>query len=227
MISIIGVIIKIFVLAIVVIGFVSNNIKVVPQANAYVVERLGTYKETWGVGLHFKVPFIDKIAKLCEDDGKTVTISGNDKYVSDSKVEKADNADVIIDVAVPAQVTSELSSLDVQTMLNKKDTIAIFGTNQHSSEGMVTGNENLNKFGPDDDQVIAIGFDSSEVINNAVKSGEFIGAITQAPVKIGETVVELCVKTANGEDVSDVDTGCQWFTADNMEDKEIAENLIE
>jgi len=63
MISIIGVIIKIFVLAIVVIGFVSNNIKVVPQANAYVVERLGTYKETWGVGLHFKVPFIDKIAK--------------------------------------------------------------------------------------------------------------------------------------------------------------------
>jgi ribose transport system substrate-binding protein len=171
--------------------------------------------------------FIDKIAELCDADGKTVSIEGNDKYVSDSKVEKADNADVIIDVAVPAQVTSELSSLDVQTMLNKKDTIAIFGTNQHSSEGMVTGNENLNKFGPDDDQVIAIGFDSSEVINNAVKSGEFIGAITQAPVKIGETVVELCVKTANGEDVSDVDTGCQWFTADNMEDKEIAENLIE
>lgn len=42
---------------------ISKNIRIVPQANAYVIERLGTYKETWGVGLHLKVPFIDKVAK--------------------------------------------------------------------------------------------------------------------------------------------------------------------
>ncbi|CUX36001.1 substrate-binding domain-containing protein [Clostridium sp. C105KSO13] len=171
--------------------------------------------------------FIDKIAELCDADGKTVSIEGNDKYVSDAKVEKTDGADVIIDVAVPAQVTSELSSLDCQTLLNKKDTIAIYGSNQHSGEAMVTGNENLNKFGSGDDQVIGIAFDSGEVIKNAVKTGEFIGAITQAPVKMGETVVDLCVKAAKGEDVSDVDTGCQWYTADNMDDKEIAQNLYD
>ena len=39
------------------------NIKVVPQAHAFVVERLGAYRITWGTGLHFKVPFLDKIAK--------------------------------------------------------------------------------------------------------------------------------------------------------------------
>ena len=39
------------------------NIKVVPQAHAYVVERLGAYNSTWGTGLHFKIPFIDKISK--------------------------------------------------------------------------------------------------------------------------------------------------------------------
>lgn len=39
------------------------NIKVVPQAYAYVIERFGAYKGTWGTGLHFKVPFIDKISK--------------------------------------------------------------------------------------------------------------------------------------------------------------------
>ena len=39
------------------------NIKVVPQAYAYVIERLGAYKCTWGTGLHFKVPFMDKISK--------------------------------------------------------------------------------------------------------------------------------------------------------------------
>ncbi len=38
-------------------------IKVVPQARAYVIERLGGYQTTWGVGIHFKVPFIDKIAR--------------------------------------------------------------------------------------------------------------------------------------------------------------------
>ena len=38
-------------------------IKIVPQANAYVVERLGAYQQTWSVGLHIKVPFLDKVAK--------------------------------------------------------------------------------------------------------------------------------------------------------------------
>jgi len=42
---------------------VASCIKVVPQAQAYVVERLGAYQGTWGVGLHFKVPIIDKVAK--------------------------------------------------------------------------------------------------------------------------------------------------------------------
>ena len=39
------------------------NIKIVPQTHAYVIERLGGYQATWGVGLHIKVPFIDRIAK--------------------------------------------------------------------------------------------------------------------------------------------------------------------
>ena len=42
---------------------VVSCIKVVPQAKAYVIERLGGYQETWGVGIHFKVPFIDTVAK--------------------------------------------------------------------------------------------------------------------------------------------------------------------
>lgn len=42
---------------------VVSCIKIVPQAHAYVVERLGAYQGTWSVGLHLKVPFIDKIAK--------------------------------------------------------------------------------------------------------------------------------------------------------------------
>ena len=41
----------------------ASCIRIVPQAQAMVVERLGAYLDTWGVGIHFKVPFIDRVAK--------------------------------------------------------------------------------------------------------------------------------------------------------------------
>jgi regulator of protease activity HflC (stomatin/prohibitin superfamily) len=47
-----------------VIALVFTNIRVVPQSKAYVMERLGAYSETWDTGLHIKVPFIDRIAKI-------------------------------------------------------------------------------------------------------------------------------------------------------------------
>lgn len=51
------------VIAIVVLLILSSCIRIVPQAQALVVERLGAYLETWSVGVHFKVPFIDRVAK--------------------------------------------------------------------------------------------------------------------------------------------------------------------
>ena len=42
---------------------VISNIQVVQQSRAYVIERLGAFQEVWGVGLHFKVPFIDRVAR--------------------------------------------------------------------------------------------------------------------------------------------------------------------
>ncbi|SFQ19669.1 Regulator of protease activity HflC, stomatin/prohibitin superfamily [Lachnospiraceae bacterium XBB1006] len=51
------------VLAVVLLTILASCIKIVPQAHAYVVERLGGYQATWGVGLHFKVPIIDRIAR--------------------------------------------------------------------------------------------------------------------------------------------------------------------
>ena len=55
----------IIILAIVVILaiLIARNIKIVPQAHAFVIERLGAYHATWETGLHFKIPFIDRINK--------------------------------------------------------------------------------------------------------------------------------------------------------------------
>jgi len=55
--------IAIIILIIVVLLIIVSCIKIVPQAHAMVVERLGGYLTTWSVGLHFKIPFIDRIAK--------------------------------------------------------------------------------------------------------------------------------------------------------------------
>ncbi len=54
----IGIIILVLVLLL-----IFRNIRIVPQANAYVIERLGVYKKTWHAGLHVKIPFIDNIVK--------------------------------------------------------------------------------------------------------------------------------------------------------------------
>ncbi len=55
------VIIAAIILAVIIV--IVKNIKIVPQAHAYVIERLGTYQTTWNTGLHLKVPFVDRIAK--------------------------------------------------------------------------------------------------------------------------------------------------------------------
>ena len=50
------------VIVVLLIVLVITNVIIVPQASAYVIERLGAYQQTWGTGLHFKVPLIDRVA---------------------------------------------------------------------------------------------------------------------------------------------------------------------
>ncbi|MBE6948742.1 MAG: SPFH/Band 7/PHB domain protein [Ruminococcaceae bacterium] len=56
--------IPILIIALFAIIVIAKNVRVVQQARAYVVERLGAYSTTWSVGLHFKIPFIERVAKV-------------------------------------------------------------------------------------------------------------------------------------------------------------------
>lgn len=58
-----GALIGVIILVIVIVIILVSCIKIVPQANAFVMERLGAYQGTWEVGLHFKMPLIDRVAK--------------------------------------------------------------------------------------------------------------------------------------------------------------------
>ena len=51
------------IIAIILIIMIVNNIRIVPQAHAFVIERLGSYFTTWETGLHIKIPFIDRVSK--------------------------------------------------------------------------------------------------------------------------------------------------------------------
>lgn len=73
-------------------------IKVVPQAEAYVIERVGSYLETWNNGLHFKLPFIDRVAN-------TLTLKEIVKDFKPQPVITKDNVTMQIDTVVYYQIT--------------------------------------------------------------------------------------------------------------------------
>ena len=56
-------IITLSVVGVIVLAIIFNNLRVVPQASEFIIERLGKYHRTWGAGLHVKIPLIDRVAK--------------------------------------------------------------------------------------------------------------------------------------------------------------------
>ena len=175
--------------------------------------------------------FINKMIELLQADGKTVAVSGNEFYVNAAEGADADakDADVVIQVAVPAQTTVELCSTEAQAILSQENCIAVFGSNQVSAEGVLAANANLNVLGSDpaNGDVVGVGFDAGSIIKAAVKDGTFIGAVTQSPLMMGYYAIYALTAAANGQEIEDVPTDGYWYDATNMEDEDIAPNLYD
>ena len=175
--------------------------------------------------------FINKMIELLQADGKTVAVSGNEFYVNAAEGADADakDADVVIQVAVPAQTTVELCSTEAQAILSQDNCIAVFGSNQVSAEGVLAANANLNVLGSDpaNGDVVGVGFDAGSIIKAAVKDGTFIGAVTQSPLMMGYYAIYALTAAANGQELQDVPTDGYWYDATNMEDEDIAPNLYD
>ena len=172
--------------------------------------------------------FINKFIELAKADGFTVAVVGNDFYVNQVK-DNGDqaSADVILEVAVPAQTTVELCATEASNIMNKDDTIAMFGSNQVSAEGVLTANQNLNKLGTGEGKIIGAGFDAGSVLKAAVKDGTMLGAVTQSPLMQGKISIETLAKICDGESVEDVTTDGYWYDSTNMEDADIVPNLYD
>ncbi len=87
-----------FIIAILIVLILVSCVKIVPQANAYVVERLGAYQATWQVGLHFKMPFLDRVAKKVPLKEQVVDFAPQ-------PVITQDNVTMLIDTVVFFQIT--------------------------------------------------------------------------------------------------------------------------
>lgn len=86
------------VLFILLVGFLASNIVIVPQAKAFIVERLGTYQGTWDTGLHFKIPVFERIARK-------VTLKEQVVDFPPQPVITKDNVTMQIDTVVYFQIT--------------------------------------------------------------------------------------------------------------------------
>ncbi|MEG1849101.1 MAG: SPFH domain-containing protein, partial [Oscillospiraceae bacterium] len=82
----------------VVVVLIATNVRIVPQATVYVVERLGAYQSTWETGLHVKVPFFDRISKK-------VSIKEQVVDFKPQPVITKDNVTMQIDTVVFFQIT--------------------------------------------------------------------------------------------------------------------------
>ena len=100
------------ILLILVLVFVIPCIKIVPQAKSYVVERLGSYFETWSNGLHFKLPFVDRVSNM-------VSLKEIVKDFAPQPVITKDNVTMQIDTVVYFQITdAKLYTYGVENPIN-------------------------------------------------------------------------------------------------------------
>ena len=94
-------ILKIFIgliFIVIAVAVIASNVRIVPQAKSYVIDRLGAYHQTWQVGLHFKIPLIDKIARKVSLKEKVIDFPPQ-------PVITKDNVTMEIDTVIYFQIT--------------------------------------------------------------------------------------------------------------------------
>ena len=99
------------------VAVIASNVRIVPQAKSYVIERLGAYHQTWQVGLHFKIPLIDKIARKVSLKEKVIDFPPQ-------PVITKDNVTMEIDTVIYFQITDpKLYAYGVESPMDAIDNL--------------------------------------------------------------------------------------------------------
>lgn len=162
--------------------------------------------------------FVNKMKELASEYG-TVAVQGHELWAVE-----AEKPTIIIHVEVSATTGTADVTNAAMAILNKENVRALFCSNEGAVSGLLAATADGSEFaeGGRFADVMVAGFDAGAPQKNAVRNGWFIGSVTQDPYRIGYLSIELAAKAANGEAVEDVDTGAQWYTAENIDTPEIA-----
>ncbi len=167
--------------------------------------------------------FIDQMVKKCETlFAGQVAVTGHEKFKKDASSGKAA---VNIYVVIPPSSNATDSQNASQSLLNTKGLIAVYASNEASVNGILaatTDGKDLDRTTGKYKNISVVGFDAGKAQKAAVKNGWFMGSVTQDPYQIGYLAVELAYKAIKGEAVADVDTGCKFYNAANMNESDIA-----
>lgn len=172
--------------------------------------------------------FVNKMFELCEAaQPGLVAVTGHDVWNKAST-----SGDVAVEILVSIAASTNVA--DCQTAAQaviQRNPIGVFCTNSGSVDGMLAATadgSDLDRENGRYKDMVVVGFDSGATLLNAVRNQWFHGAVTQDPYMIGYYAVELAVKALNGEAIDEiVDTGCQYYTSENMDDPAIAALLYE
>ena len=164
--------------------------------------------------------FVNEMAAIAETyQPGLVSVEGHTLWEK-----KVENPAIIIRVEISATTEATAVQTAANSLLSTDGLVAVFCSNEGAVTGFlaaVSDGEDLADGGKYEDLIVA-GFDAGSAQKNAVRQGWFYGSVTQDPYQIGYKAVEMAYKAAIGEAVEDVDTGAQWYNADNIDDDMIA-----
>ena len=164
--------------------------------------------------------FVNKMKEICEGyKPGQVSVEGHTKWEA-----KVENPAIIIKVEISATTEATALQTSSNTLLGTEGIAAIFCSNEGAVTGFLSATSDGADLAPDGKYagLVVAGFDAGKAQKDAIRAGYFYGSVTQDPFQIGYKAVELAVKAANGEAVTDVDTGAQWYNADNIDNPDIA-----
>jgi ribose transport system substrate-binding protein len=172
--------------------------------------------------------FVNKMVELCEAvQAGLVAVTGHDTWAKAST-----SGDIAVEIFV--SIAASTAVTDCQTACQgvlQKAPIGVFCTNSGTVDGMLaatTDGSDLDRASGKYKDMIVVGFDSGKPLLTAITNEWFMGAVTQDPYHIGYYAVELAVKALDKETIDAVvDTGCKFYTKDNMADEDIAKLLYE
>lgn len=163
-----------------------------------------------------------KVAIIIQDSTSQVAANRRDGFI-DTITQQYPSMDVVA-VGYGEGDAEKSSEIAKNIFKNHPDLKGIFGGNQGSAEGIVKAIRELNKEG----EIVAIGFDSGNILIDAIKDGIITGAVSQNPREIGYQAVENAFKAYQGEILPEfIDTGFKWYDKSNIDTPEIQELLYE